>query len=181
MKITLPFTLEARESVKIGDVLELTGDIYTARDAAHGRIQEAVERGEPLPIDLKGKTIFYCGPCPAGPGRVIGPLGPTTSARMDPYMEMMFQQGMAACIGKGDRGPYVAELCRKYKGVYLLGVGGAAALCANSVKEVEELAYPDLGTESIKRYYVEGFKVVVGIDIQGRSIQEVNIPKYRRR
>ena len=99
MKITLPFTLEMRESVKIGDVLELTGNIYTARDAAHQRIREAVEQGLPLPIDLQNAVIFYCGPCPASPGRVIGPLGPTTSARMDPYVEMMFQHGMAACIG----------------------------------------------------------------------------------
>lgn len=181
MKITLPFTLETRESVKIGDVLELTGNIYTARDAAHQRIREAVEQGKLLPIDLKDAVIFYCGPCPASPGRVIGPLGPTTSARMDPYVEMMFQHGMAACIGKGDRAPYVAELCKQYKGLYLLGVGGAAALCANAVKEVEELAYPDLGTESIKRYYVEDFKVVVGIDAQGRTIQEENIRRYRRR
>lgn len=181
MKITLPFTLETRESVKIGDVLELTGNIYTARDAAHQRIREAVEQGLPLPIDLQNAVIFYCGPCPASPGRVIGPLGPTTSARMDPYVEMMFRHGMAACIGKGDRAPYVAELCKKYKGLYLLGVGGAAALCANAVKEVEELAYPDLGTESIKRYYVEGFKVVVGIDAQGRTIQEENIRRYRKR
>ncbi len=181
MKITLPFTLEMRESVKIGDVLELTGNIYTARDAAHQRIREAVEQGLPLPIDLQNAVIFYCGPCPASPGRVIGPLGPTTSARMDPYVEMMFQHGMAACIGKGDRAPYVAELCKQYKGLYLLGVGGAAALCANAVKEVEELAYPDLGTESIKRYYVEDFKVVVGIDAQGRTIQEENIRRYRKR
>ncbi|MCI9457652.1 MAG: TRZ/ATZ family protein [Oscillospiraceae bacterium] len=181
MKITLPFTLEMRESVKIGDVLELTGNIYTARDAAHQRIREAVEQGLPLPIDLQNAVIFYCGPCPASPGRVIGPLGPTTSARMDPYVEMMFQHGMAACIGKGDRAPYVAELCKQYKGLYLLGVGGAAVLCANAVKEVEELAYPDLGTESIKRYYVEDFKVVVGIDAQGRTIQGENIRRYRRR
>ena len=181
MKITLPFTLEMRESVKIGDVLELTGNIYTARDAAHQRIREAVEQGLPLPIDLQNAVIFYCGPCPASPGRVIGPLGPTTSARMDPYVEMMFQHGMAACIGKGDRAPYVAELCKQYKGLYLLGVGAAAVLCANAVKEVEELAYPDLGTESIKRYYVEDFKVVVGIDAQGRTIQGENIRRYRRR
>ena len=181
MKVTLPLTREVLESVQIGDVLELTGDIYTARDAAHARLYEAICKGEKLPLDLKGKIIFYCGPCPAGPGRVIGPLGPTTSARMDPYMEAMFQQGMVAAIGKGDRAPYVAELCKKYKGLYLLGIGGAAALCANAVKEVEEIAYPDLGTESIKRYYVEDFKVIVGIDTQGRTIQEENIPKYRKR
>ena len=180
MKVTLPLTKEVIESVRIGDVLELTGNIYTARDAAHARLYEAIQKGEDLPLDLWGQVIFYCGPCPAGPGRVIGPLGPTTSARMDPYMETMFQQGMVAAIGKGDRAPYVAELCRQYKGLYLLGVGGAAALCANAVKEVEEIAYHDLGTESIKRYYVENFKVVVGIDTTGKTIQEENIRKYRK-
>ncbi len=181
MKVTVPFPEGWMETVRAGDVLELTGTLYTARDAAHQRILEAVEAGEKLPLNLQNQVIFYCGPCPAGPGRVIGPLGPTTSARMDPYVEMMFRQGMAASIGKGDRADYVAELCRKYKRLYLLGVGGAAALCAESVKAVEEIAYPDLGTESIKRYTVEGFKVVVGIDTQGRTIQEENIARYRRR
>ncbi len=180
MKIQLPFTKEIIQQFNTGDVLEITGNIYTARDAAHKRMADAIREGKELPIDMKNQTIFYAGPCPAGPGRVIGPVGPTTSARMDPYVEMLLERGLIAMIGKGDRAPYIAPLLKKYKAVYLLGLGGAAAISSKQVKEVEYVAYNDLGTESIKRFYVEDLKVIVGIDANGQILHDEGIAKYRR-
>lgn len=180
MRIDLPITKEVAATLRAGDVLELYGDLYTARDAAHQRMAAAIDAGEPLPIDLKDQTLCYCGPTPAKPGRPVGSVGPTTSVRMDPYMERMLRQGMTACIGKGDRAGYVTDLLREYGAVYLLGIGGASVVGALTVTEVQEIAYPDLGTESIKRYHVEGLPVIVGIDAAGRSIFEENIARYRR-
>ncbi|SET75118.1 fumarate hydratase subunit beta [Natronincola peptidivorans] len=181
MKVQLPLTKELVESLKIGDVLELTGNIYTARDAAHKRMVEALEKGEKLPIDIENEIIFYAGPCPAAPGSVIGPVGPTTSVRMDPYVEPLVQKGLMAMIGKGDRSDYIPPLMKKHKAVYLLGIGGASAIIARQVKEAEEVAYQDLGTESIKRLYVEDFKVIVGIDTEGRILHKEGIEKYKKK
>jgi fumarate hydratase subunit beta len=180
MKVQLPFTKELVKQLKIGDVLELTGYLYTARDSAHKRMFEAINKGEKTPIELEGETIFYAGPCPARPGAVIGPIGPTTSVRMDPYVEVLLKEGLIAMIGKGDRSPYIAPLLKEYKAVYLLGIGGAAAISAAQVKQVDVIAYEDLGTESIKKLYVEDFKVIVGIDTEGRVLQDEAIAQYKR-
>lgn len=180
MKITLPLRKEEAMKFKIGDVLELFGDVYTARDAAHKRFVETIAKGEALPIDLKDATIFYAGPCPPKPGEVIGPIGPTTSTRMDPYVEPLIQQGMTAMIGKGERQDYVAELCKKHNVVYLLGIGGAAALYAENIKSVENMAYDDLGTESVKKLRVEGLKVIVGIDTKGNVLHKEGKERFKR-
>ena len=179
MKVNLPLTKNGIQGFAIGDVLELTGHLLTARDAAHKRFGEAVKRGEELPIDLTDAVVFYAGPCPTRPGRIIGPIAPTTSLRMDPYVEMMMQKGMIATIGKGDRAAYIAPLLKKYQGLYLVGIGGTSALISKSVKAVEEIAYPDLKTESIKRLYVEDMKVMVAIDAEGRVLHWEEREKYR--
>ncbi|WP_422484570.1 FumA C-terminus/TtdB family hydratase beta subunit [Gudongella sp. DL1XJH-153] len=180
MKANLPLTTEFVEELNIGDVLELTGYIYTARDAAHKRMVEAIEREEKLPIELENQTIFYAAPCPAPPDKSIGSIGPTTSVRMDPYVETLLKEGLIAMIGKGDRSDYIPPLMKKYKAVYLLGIGGAAAIMARKVKEAREIAYEDLGPESIKELYVENLKVIVGIDTKGRILQEEGIAKYQK-
>lgn len=180
MKVQLPLTRETLEKYKVGDVLELTGYLYTARDAAHKRFAEAVDKGQPLPIDLENETIFYAGPCPTKPGNIIGPIAPTTSVRMDPYVEMMMERGMVATIGKGERSEGIAPLMKKYKGLYLVGIGGTSALIAKSVKSVEVVAYEDLQTESIKRLYVEDMMVMVAIDTQGRILHDEERAKYLR-
>lgn len=180
MKMTLPLTKEMVKPLKIGDVIELSGYLYTARDAAHKRMTETIARGEKTPIDLQNQTIFYTGPCPTKPGRHVGSIGPTTSLRMDVFVETMFQQGMVAMIGKGDRSDKVADLCRQYGGVYLLGIGGASAITTKQIKSVEVIAYEDLGTESIKKLAVENLRVIVGIDTGGRVLQDEEIKKYQR-
>ena len=119
MKINLPLTKEEAIKLRIGDVLELTGEIYTARDAAHKRFVDTLEKGEALPIDLKNATIFYAGPCPPKPGEVMGPIGPTTSTRMDPYVEPLIKQGMIAMIGKGERQDYIRDLCKKMSLIHI--------------------------------------------------------------
>jgi len=179
MKVNLPLTKDKVVNFKIGDVLELTGHIYTARDAAHKRFAEAAKRGEDLPIDLTNAVVFYAGPCPTPPGRIIGPIAPTTSVRMDPYVEMMLKRGMIAMIGKGDRSTYIASLLKKYIALYLVGIGGTSALISKSVKSVEEIAYHDLKTESIKRLHVENMKVMVAIDTAGKVLHEEERKKYR--
>ncbi|NMW85302.1 TRZ/ATZ family protein [Peptoniphilus sp. AGMB00490] len=175
----LPLTKEDVKKLKIGDIVYLTGDVYTSRDAAHKRFKACIEKGEELPIDLKDKTIFYAGPCPTKPGRTMGSIAPTTSARMDQYVEMTLKLGVTAMIGKGDRADYVADLCKKYGGVYLLSIGGASAMISNQVKSCDVIAYEDLGTESIKKLYVENLRVIVGIDTNGDVFQKREIEKYR--
>lgn len=180
MKVKLPLTKDFIETLNIGDVLELTGYIYTARDAAHKRMVDSIERNEDIPIDLENMTIFYAGPCPAPPGKPMGSVGPTTSVRMDPFVETLLKEGLIAMIGKGDRSDYIPPLMEEYKAVYLLGIGGAAANIATKVKSSKEIAYEDLGPESIKELYVEDLKVIVGIDTKGRILHEEGIAKYRR-
>jgi len=175
-----PLSIEVLLPLRAGDIVLLSGTIYTARDAAHNRIAAAVTAGEALPLDLNNAVIFYTGPCPAKPGAPIGPLSPTTSQRMYSYAELMLQQGMTAMIGKGDRTPMVSELCRRYGGVYFLGIGGAAALTASCVLSAEVIAYPDLGTEAIRKLTIAEMKLFVGIDTRGTSLMEQEIPKYRR-
>jgi fumarate hydratase subunit beta len=179
-QFTAPLTRDAVRSLKTGDVLELSGVVYTARDAAHQRIQNALAEGRQPPVDFANQFVFYAGPCPAKPGRPIGSIAATTSMRMDGFVEMMFRLGMLGMIGKGGRSEFVPPLCRQYGGVYLLGVGGASALISRQVKSCAVAAYEDLGTESIKRLEVEGLRLVVGIDAEGRVFQDEQIRLYRR-
>lgn len=179
-RLELPLKDEDLKKLKIGDVVYLTGYLYTARDAAHKRIKNTLAEGGEPPVDFDGETIFYAGPCPTKPGRVMGSIAPTTSLRMDTYVEMTFKLGMKAMIGKGDRSDYVADLCDKYNGVYLLGIGGASAMISESVKTCDVIAYEDLGTESIKRLYVEDLYTIVGIDTEGNVFQESQIEKYKK-
>ncbi len=178
MELSLPLTKEKIKELKVGDIVYLTGFAYTCRDAAHKKIQTALNNGEKPPIELQNQTIFYAGPCPAKPGLPIGSNGPTTAARMDPFVEMMFQQGVLAFLGKGDRASYVADLCKQYGGVSFLGIGGASAINTKHVKSVEIVAYEELGTESIKKLYFDRYRVIVGIDTQGNVLQKQEVPKY---
>ena len=179
-KVTLPLTKEELAKYEIGDILYLTGYIYTARDAAHKRFEKLTKEGKPLPIDLNGQIIFYAGPCPTKPGRTMGSIAPTTSMRMDGFVKMTFEHGLVAMIGKGDRADYVADLCKDDGGAYLLSIGGASAMISNQVKTCEVVAYEDLGTESVKKLYVEDLRVIVGIDTKGQVFQKREIEKYRK-
>ena len=179
-KVNLPFSREELKKYEIGDVLYLTGYVYTAQDAAHKRFAQLVAEGKPLPVDLKRQTIFYAGPCPTKPDRTMGSIAPTTSMRMDGFVKMTFELGVVAMIGKGDRADYVADLCKEYGGVYLLSIGGASAMISDQVKSCEVVAYEDLGTESVKKLYVENLRVIVGIDTKGQVFQKREIAKYRK-
>lgn len=178
--INLPLTKEQVKDFKIGDILYLTGELYTSRDAAHKRFENALAKNESLPIDLNNEIIFYAGPCPTKPGRQMGSIAPTTSMRMDQYVEMTLKQGLIAMIGKGDRSDYVADLCKEYGSLYLLSIGGASAMISEQVKRCDVIAYEDLGTESIKRLYVEDLRVIVGIDTYGNVFQNQEIDKYKK-
>jgi len=180
LRLNLPLTREALKPLRIGDVVYVTGELLTARDAAHKRIEQTLAAGGSAPVDFTDQTVFYAGPCPTKPGRTMGSIAPTTSMRMDCFVEMMFGLGMSAMIGKGDRSPEVARLCRQYGGIYFLSIGGASALISEQVKRCDVIAYEDLGTESIKRLYVEGLRLVVGIDTEGACLWDREIPKYRK-
>jgi fumarate hydratase subunit beta len=180
IQLKTPLTRADMASLNIGDILELTGVIYTSRDAAHKRMETAWKEQKPLPIDLRNQFIFYAGPCPAKPGRAVGSIAPTTSMRMDSFVEMTFELGMLGMIGKGDRSAFVPGLCKKYGGVYLLSIGGASALISNQVKKCDVVAWDDLGTESIKRLEVENLRLIVGIDTKGNVFQAREIAKYKR-
>jgi len=181
LQFRTPLTKADMVNLEIGDILELSGTIYTARDAAHKRIETALKENRPLPLDLKNQFVFYAGPCPAKPGYAVGSIAPTTSMRMDSFVEMTFELGLLGMIGKGDRSNFVPDLCRKYGGVYLLSIGGASALISRHVKSCEVVAWEDLGTESVKRLEVERLRLIVGIDSRGRVFQEREIAKYRRK
>ena len=146
---------------KEGDVIYYTGVLYTARDAAHKRLHEMIEKGEPLPVDFKDAFIYYAGPTPTKPGHVVGSIGPTTSSRMDKFIDMMPILGIKGMIGKGPRSEAFNESCRKYGLVYCVATGGAGALLSKRVKKCEEAAFFDLGCESIKRLEVEDFPIIV--------------------
>jgi fumarate hydratase subunit beta len=179
--IRLPLTEETIAGLRAGDHVTLTGVIYTARDAAHKRMIEALDRGEPLPIDIKGAVIYYVGPTPERPGRVIGAAGPTTSMRLNPYTPRLMEQGLKATIGKGGRSDEVKEALKKYRGVYFIAVGGTGALLSKRIKSAEVVAYEDLGTEAIRRLEVEGFPVIVANDMYGNDLLELGKAKYQKR
>jgi fumarate hydratase subunit beta len=172
IRIETPLTDETVERLRAGDRVLISGVIYTARDAAHKRMVEALQRGEPPPFDLKGQIIYYVGPTPPKPGQVIGSAGPTTAIRMDKYVEPLLQLGLKGMIGKGYRSPQVKELLVKYKAVYFAAVGGVAVLLARAIKSSEVIAYEDLGTEAIRRLVVEDFPVIVANDIYGGDLFE---------
>ena len=189
IKITAPITDDSViENLKAGDFVLISGVIYTARDAAHKRMVEALERGEELPFDLKGQIIYYAGPAPAKPGRPIGSVGPTTSYRMDPYAPRLLEAGLKGMIGKGTRNKEVIDAIVKYRGVYFGAVGGAAAYLARCVKEAEVIAYEDLGPEAVRRLVVEDFPAFVVNDVHGNDLyrtgrcqyMEINDPELYR-
>ncbi|MDP2661211.1 MAG: Fe-S-containing hydro-lyase [Dehalococcoidia bacterium] len=181
MRITPPLDDRTIEQLHAGDRVTITGVIYSARDAAHKRIVEALERGAPPPIPLKGQVIYYMGPSPARPGRPIGSAGPTTSGRMDPYVAALLAQGLKCMIGKGNRSQLVRDAIKQYRAVYLAATGGAGALIARSIKRAEVVAYPDLGAEAIRRLEVEDFPAVVINDIYGGDLYEEGKARYARR
>lgn len=168
-KITLPLAPEAIKTLRAGDMVELTGTVYTARDAAHARLCRMLDAGQPLPIDLDGICFYYAGPCPAAPGEVLGPCGPTTSSRMDAYTPRLIGLGLSAMIGKGKRDAAVTEAMRG-RAVYFAAPGGAGYLIARCIRSAEVAAFDDLGTEAIRRLYVEDLPAVVAIDAFGGDL-----------
>jgi len=180
MRLTTPLSDEVIEQIQAGDKVTISGVIYVARDAAHKRLVEALDRGEELPVDLQGQVIYYMGPSPARPGRPIGAAGPTTSYRMDPYAPRLMAEGLKGMIGKGNRSPEVLEAMKKYKAVYFGAIGGAGALIAQSIKAAEVVAYGDLGAEALRRLEVEDFPAIVVNDIYGGDAYEAGKAQYRR-
>lgn len=177
--LTVPFGKEEAADLKSGDYVYLTGTIYTARDAAHKRMQETLSRGEKLPIDIRDTTIYYMGPSPAREGRPIGSAGPTTASRMDKYAPQLLDLGLRAMIGKGKRSDAVREAVVRNGAVYFAAVGGAGALLSKAITESEVVAYEDLGTEAIRRLTVKDFPVIVVIDSEGNNLYETAICDYR--
>lgn len=161
---------EAAPTLCAGDRVLLSGTVYTARDAAHKRLIGLLEQGEPLPFDLKDAAVYYAGPTPSAPGRVIGSCGPTTSSRMDPYAPTLLDLGLVAMIGKGPRNEAVCEAICRNGAVYLCAVGGAGALAAKCITSCEVIAFDDLGCESVKRLTFQDFPLIVGIDCRGGSV-----------
>ena len=169
------------KKLRAGDVVYLSGVIYTARDAAHKRFVELVESDGELPIDVKNGAIYYVGPTPARPGRVIGSAGPTSSYRMDPYSEAMMKQGLKIMIGKGSRSEEYKECLKKYGCVYLSTIGGAAASISEAIKECELVTYEDLGAEAVRKLVVEDFYTIVTYDSYGNDLFEEGVKKYERK
>lgn len=170
--ITVPFDKETAKSLKAGDYVYLTGVIYTARDAAHKRMDESLNNGDKLPIDIDGNVIYYMGPSPAREGRPIGSAGPTTATRMDKYTPRLLDIGLTGMIGKGKRQPKVKEAIVRNNAVYFAAVGGAGALLSQRILKSDVVAYDDLGTEAIRRLEVENFPVIVVIDSEGNDLYE---------
>ena len=179
IRIRAPLEASDVKKLKAGDRVLVSGVVYTARDAAHKRLVEALEAGQKLPFDLEGQIIYYVGPCPAKPGQALGSCGPTTSGRMDPYTPTLIARGLRGMIGKGSRVPAVVEAMRKHGAVYLAAIGGAGALAAKTVKKAEMVAYEDLGPEAIRRLEVVDFPAIVCIDAQGNDLYEAGKAKYR--
>ena len=171
---------EDAKSLRAGDYVYLTGTIYTARDAAHKAMTEALARGEKLPVDWTNQIVYYLGPTPAKPGNPIGSCGPTTSGRMDAYTPTMLDQGIRGMIGKGSRTPEVIESMKKHGVTYFAAVGGAAALISKSVKSYTVLAYPELGPEAVAALEVEDFPAIVVIDSEGNNFYEMGQAPYRK-
>ncbi|HEX3015753.1 MAG TPA: Fe-S-containing hydro-lyase [Desulfobacteria bacterium] len=176
--ITTPFTQVAR--LKAGDSVLINGIVYTARDAAHKKMIEALDRGEQLPFDVRNQIIYYVGPSPEKPGGIIGSAGPTTSGRMDAYAPRLIALGQTGMIGKGLRTPEVVEAMKRHGAVYFAAIGGAGAYISRCVKASEIIAYPELGPEAIRKLRVENLPAIVAIDSFGNNIYEVGKAHYRR-
>jgi fumarate hydratase subunit beta len=177
-KISTPFTEDMVRKLKAGDSIMLTGYIYTARDAAHKRLVELLDKGEKLPFDIENQIIYYVGPTPAKEGQPIGSAGPTTSYRMDAYSPRLIEAGLTGMIGKGLRGEAVVEAMKHKGAVYFAAIGGAAALTAKCVKSAELIAYEDLGAEAIRKLYVENLPLIVVIDAEGQNFYEIGQKSY---
>ena len=177
--INVPFDADIVKELKAGDYVYLTGTIYTARDAAHKRMYEALKNGEELPFDIEGNVIYYMGPSPAREGRPIGSAGPTTASRMDKYTPALLELGMRGMIGKGRRTEAVRESMMKNQAVYFAAVGGAGALLSKSILQAEVIAYEDLGTEAIRKLEIKDFPVIVVMDCEGNNLYDMAIEQYK--
>ena len=178
IRIDLPLSGDRVGSLKAGDVVSLWGVVYSARDTAHKRLVELLDKGEALPIDVAGQTIYYMGPSPAKPGHAIGAAGPTTSYRMDPYAPRLIAVGLKGMIGKGERGAEVVEAMKRYGAVYFAATGGAGALISRAIKAAEVVAFPELGPEAIRRLVVENFPAVVAQDAHGGNLYREGVEKF---
>ena len=177
--INVPFDADIVKELKAGDYVYLTGTIYTARDAAHKRMYEALQNGETLPFDIEGNVIYYMGPSPAREGRPSGSAGPTTASRMDKYTPALLELGMRGMIGKGRRTEAVRESMMKNQAVYFAAVGGAGALLSKSILQAEVIAYEDLGTEAIRKLEIKDFPVIVVMDCEGNNLYDMAIEQYK--
>ena len=180
LHLETPLTKEDVEALRTGDVVRLYGVIYTARDAAHARKAEAIENEEELPFDPEGQVVYFTGPAPARPGHVLGPAGPTTASRMDPYSPLLIERGLKGMVGKGLRSEGVVSSMREHGCVYLGAVEGTAALLADRVTEAGVVAYEDLGAEAVRRLVVEDFPVVVVNDLYGGDLYREGRERWRR-
>ena len=176
--INVPFDADIVKELKAGDYVYLTGTIYTARDAAHKRMYEALKNGEALPFDIEGNVIYYMGPSPAREGRPIGSAGPTTASRMDKYAPRLLDLGLGGMIGKGKRSQAVQDAIVRNKAVYFAAVGGAGALLSKCIKRADVIAYDDLGTEAIRRLEIEDLPAIVVIDSEGNNLYETAVKEY---
>lgn len=179
INIQLPLDDAIIKDLRAGDSVLLSGSLYTARDAAHKRMLEALDKGESLPFDIKGQVIYYVGPAPAGPGYAVGSAGPTTSYRMDAYTPQLLNLGLKGMIGKGKRSAAVVDAMKEHNAVYFGATGGAAALIAKRIIKSEVIAYPDLGAEAIHRFEIKDFPVIVLIDSQGNNLYEIGPALYK--
>lgn len=177
--IQTPLTKEKVESLRAGDYVYITGIIYTARDAAHKRMVEKMEEGEEMPFGLENQIIYYLGPTPSREGQVIGSAGPTTSSRMDKYAPVLMDRGLTGMIGKGKRSDEVIASMKKNKAVYFAAVGGAGALLSQCIKKSEVIAYDDLGTEAVRKLYVENLPVITVIDCKGNNLYATAAKEYK--
>ena len=175
-----PLCNEEIKKLRAGDIVSISGVIYTARDAAHKRMIGMLEEGRSLPFDIKDQIIYYVGPCPARPGEVIGSAGPTTSGRVDAYTPKLIELGLRGMIGKGLRDNGVVEAMKKYGAVYFGAIGGAAALIAKTIVHEEIIAFPDLGTEALRKLTVNGFPATVIIDSLGNNLYETGKKMFRQ-
>lgn len=180
IKVQTPLTDETVVSLKAGDNVLISGTIYTGRDAAHKRFVDLLDEGKELPFDVKGQIIYFVGPTPPKPGKVIGSAGPTTSYRMNAYTPRVIEAGQRGMIGKGEMSPEVAEQMKKHKAVYFAAVGGAGALIAKSITEAEVIAYDDLGAEAVRKLTVKDFPAVVAMDCHGGNLYQEGIKKYSK-
>ena len=177
-KLTTPLTEETTRGLKAGDIVYLSGTIYTARDAAHKKLVDLIEAGEELPFDLEGSVIYFVGPTPPKPGDPIGSAGPTTSYRMDSYSPTMLKHGSKGMIGKGKRNQAVKDACKEYGGIYFGATGGAGALLGKQITEAEVIAYPELGPEAVRKLTVKDFPVTVVNDTYGNDLYQMGREQY---